>query len=117
MILIWYHALSLFLDYDILVERTRYRCYFVHILTNVVIKSTLSLAAVYLQKILDVEASWKISSAGEVKATLSVKKDKEFPELPRFGVRLFLKKEYIDVSYYGMGLHLYLMCQNTHKQN
>ena len=68
-----------------------------------VIKTTLSMAAVYLQKVLDIEATWKISSAGEVTASFVIKKDKEFPELPRFGVRLFLKKEYDSVKYYGMG--------------
>ena len=32
-----------------------------------------------------------------------VKRDMEFPELPRFGLRLFLKKELDQVTYYGMG--------------
>ena len=34
---------------------------------------------------------------------MDVKKDREFPFLPRFGFRLFLKKEFQRVSYYGMG--------------
>ncbi len=70
---------------------------------GVVMKTTLAMAAVYLQKVLDIEATWKISATGQISASLTVKKDKEFPELPRFGVRFFLNKAYQDVSYYGMG--------------
>lgn len=34
---------------------------------------------------------------------LHVKKDMEFPELPRFGLRLFLPKTMDQVTYYGLG--------------
>jgi len=34
---------------------------------------------------------------------MDVKKDPEFPMLPRFGIRLFLPKEMEQVTYYGMG--------------
>ena len=34
---------------------------------------------------------------------LSVRRTPEFPELPRFGIRMFLKKEMDEVSYYGVG--------------
>ena len=29
----------------------------------------------------------------------------EFPELPRFGIRLFMKKEYEGLKFYGLGPH------------
>lgn len=29
----------------------------------------------------------------------------EFPQLPRFGLRLFLKKEYEGLKFYGLGPH------------
>lgn len=32
-----------------------------------------------------------------------VKKDAEFPDLPRFGIRLFLNERFDEVSYFGMG--------------
>ena len=34
---------------------------------------------------------------------ISVVKDDEFPDLPRFGVRLFLDRKLENVSFYGMG--------------
>lgn len=34
---------------------------------------------------------------------MEVRKDKEFPELPRFGLRLFLNSELNEVTYCGMG--------------
>lgn len=34
---------------------------------------------------------------------LNVKRDTELPELPRFGLRLFLPKDMEDVTYYGLG--------------
>lgn len=34
---------------------------------------------------------------------MKIEKNNEFPVLPRFGVRLFLNRELINVCYYGMG--------------
>ena len=70
---------------------------------DVVIESKLSMAAVALQKVLDIHATWRISAAGTIDVKLEVKKDKEFLELPRFGVRMFLRESFQKVTYYGMG--------------
>lgn len=70
---------------------------------GVVINSTLSVSAVTVQRILDIKAKWQISRGGQFQVSLSVKKNMEFPELPRFGLRLFLKKDMEQVIYYGMG--------------
>lgn len=56
-----------------------------------------------IQRILDVEIQWQIAVNGQIKGTLQAVKDREFPILPRFGIRLFLKKELDQVKYYGMG--------------
>lgn len=69
------------------------------------IYSTMCVAAVSRQKILDIKAIWEISSTGEIFAKMQVKKDMEFPELPRFGIRLFMKKEYEGLKFYGLGPH------------
>ncbi len=63
----------------------------------------LAVVAVTVQKILDVVVTWKIDGNGKVSSVISVKKDEEFPVLPRFGIRLFLDKKLDTVSYYGMG--------------
>lgn len=70
---------------------------------KVIIKTTISLAAKALQKALDIDAVWEITNGGEINVKMDVKKDMEFPELPRFGIRLFLKKEFQDAAYYGIG--------------
>lgn len=68
---------------------------------RVILHSILSLSAVALQKVLDVEALWEISNTGEIQVKMNVKKDMEFPQLPRFGIRLFLKGEYEKARFYG----------------
>ena len=70
---------------------------------KVVIRTTSSLAAKALQKVIDIDATWEVTNGGEIYVKMNVKKDMEFPELPRFGLRLFLKKEFQNVSYYGIG--------------
>lgn len=70
---------------------------------QVVIHSTMSVAAVTLQKVLAIDAVWEISNGGEICVKMAVKKDMEFPELPRFGLRLFLRKDLDEVTFYGMG--------------
>lgn len=72
---------------------------------NVKIHSVMSVAAVALQKVLDIDAVWEISNAGAISVRMKVKKDAEFPQLPRFGIRLFLKGEYENLRFYGLGPH------------
>lgn len=67
------------------------------------IETTLSIAAIYIQRILDIKACWTIRADGTVDAAFEVKKDPGFPFLPRFGLRLFLPKCMSRVSYCGIG--------------
>ncbi len=67
------------------------------------IRCRMSVAAASIQPIMKVDALWHIDACGGIYFTFSVKRNMEFPELPRFGVRLFLKKELAQVSYCGMG--------------
>ena len=67
------------------------------------ISSRISLTAPAVQPVMTMEAVWRIDNGGGIRVSMDVKKDKEFPELPRFGLRLFLDGEMDDVSYYGMG--------------
>ncbi|MCQ2500448.1 MAG: DUF4981 domain-containing protein, partial [Lachnospiraceae bacterium] len=61
----------------------------------------MSMVAVYVQKILDIQTVWTIKKDGQISVTMDVKKNPEFPDLPRFGLRLFLKKSMDQVLYYG----------------
>ena len=70
---------------------------------GVKIKSHASVVAETVQKILDVTITWKIEAAGKIDADIAVTKDDEFPDLPRFGVRMFLDKKLSAVRYFGMG--------------
>ena len=64
-----------------------------------------SMSAASIQKILDAEVVWKIDCMGAITSSIHVIKDKEFPDLPRFGIRLFLDKKLENASYFGMGPH------------
>ncbi len=56
-----------------------------------------------VQKILDVKLVWAVDGGGKISLHTEVKKDPEFPVLPRFGVRMFLDKKFDEMSYFGMG--------------
>lgn len=68
---------------------------------RIVVKSSVSAATI--QKILDVVITWDVDCNGAITSSMEVVKDSEFPDLPRFGLRLFLNKQLEDVTYYGMG--------------
>ena len=61
---------------------------------GVKIISHASVVAETVQKILDVMIAWKIDNTGRIDADIAVTKDDEFPDLPRFGVRMFLDKKH-----------------------
>ena len=65
--------------------------------------SHLSMTAAAIQPMMHVEIVWLIDSEGGIDANLSVKRNPEFPMLPRFGIRLFLDGRMDYISYYGMG--------------
>ena len=50
-----------------------------------------------------IQLTWKITENGNITAAFKVEKDDEFPDLPRFGVRMFLNQRFDEVSYFGMG--------------
>ena len=70
---------------------------------EVQIVTSLAVSAQYMQRILDVRLTWTVSESGKVTVDMDVRKDPEFPVLPRFGIRMFLPKEMDQVTYYGMG--------------
>lgn len=82
------------------------RAYRIEVLQNkhgVLIMEHLAVVADTVQKILDVEMTWKINEDGKIEAVIEAVKDKEFPDLPRFGIRMFLNKKMDEITYFGMG--------------
>ena len=78
------------------------RAYRIEVLQNkhgVLIMEHVAVVADTVQKILDVKMTWKINEDGKIEAI----KDKEFPDLPRFGIRMFLNKKMDEITYFGMG--------------
>ncbi len=70
---------------------------------KVKISTTLSISAIYLQRILNINACWTIWPDGTVDVSLHGEKDPVFPFLPRFGLRMFMPKEMDRVNYCGIG--------------
>lgn len=71
--------------------------------TETTLSASLSLCAPTIQRIMEIEAVWTIKHTGELSLSLSCRRGKEFPELPRFGLRLFLEQSLNQVTYYGIG--------------
>ena len=71
--------------------------------SGVTLRAKVGIAPISLQKFLDLDVSWTISNSGAVTLALHAERNTVFPELPRFGLRLFLPKEMARVSYFGMG--------------
>ena len=68
-----------------------------------VISCSSSLAAPTVQPVLRINTEWTVSAKGTITARMHVTKNSEFPMLPRFGVRMILRKDMRNVSYIGMG--------------
>lgn len=71
--------------------------------SGVVINTAMSVLAVSVQRVISIDAIWTIDTSGGISAHIKATRHAEFPELPRFGLRLFLNNKLENVSYYGMG--------------
>ncbi len=71
--------------------------------SSVTIISTASILADSVQRMVDVCLTWKIDACGNISSKILAKRDMEFPVLPRFGIRLFLREDFNKISYFGMG--------------
>ena len=87
-------------------DRTSVRAYdakIKHVEDGVQIFCRMSMAAEAVQKILVIYAVWTVYENGEIELAMMVHRQRELPELPRFGMRLFLDGTFQDVNFYGMG--------------
>jgi len=72
---------------------------------GVEIRAELSIGAVYVQRVLTLDALWTVRGDGSLVFDVRAKKDTFMPALPRFGLRFFLPKTADNVEYYGYGPH------------
>lgn len=70
---------------------------------GVLLTVNLSVVAPTVQPILKGWVTWYIDFDGKISANFEITKTVEMPELPRFGVRLFLPQEFEQIEYFGMG--------------
>lgn len=70
---------------------------------GVFINTSMAIVASTVQRIAYVDMVWSIDNSGKIISQMKVKRNKEFPEFPRFGFRLFLNNKLESASYYGMG--------------
>lgn len=70
---------------------------------SMVLQTSLSIGAMYVQKTLSVDVVWTILPDGEIRCQLNAVKDPIMPYLPRFGLRFFLPKAMENVEYFGVG--------------
>ncbi|MBP3542836.1 MAG: DUF4981 domain-containing protein [Lachnospiraceae bacterium] len=82
------------------------RTYYTSVSQNkfgIIIAAKMAVVAAAVQRILNISARWTIDNNGGILVSMAVERNTEFPELPRFGLRLFLNKTLEHISYYGMG--------------
>ena len=88
-------------------HRAQVRTYETRVIRNapkeMEIITQLSVSAVHIQRILDIKTRWKVDVQGQIKVDMDVKKNEEFPFLPRFGLRFFFYRDLERVRYCGMG--------------
>ena len=65
--------------------------------------SKMAMTAVTVQRMMAMDTVWRISCKGQITVKMDVTRNPDFPELPRFGLRLFLPKEMDQVTYFGLG--------------
>ncbi len=86
-------------------DRITARCYDVTAENNGVVKisCTVSIAAAFIQQIVEIKAVYTIDADGAIAVDIKCKKNPDMPYLPRFGVRAFLSNTFDKVKYYGFG--------------
>ncbi len=70
---------------------------------EVTLCTRLSLAPIFIRRVIDIEAEWIVHSDGRIESTLHAERPSFLPFLPRFGIRMMLPKEMDTVEYYGYG--------------
>lgn len=70
---------------------------------GIVVRSVGAVVAPTVQPILRTDTRWRVGADGRIALHVHAERDLEFPELPRFGVRLHLTDALDRVRYHGIG--------------
>ena len=70
---------------------------------KVVVTVSMSISAIYIQRILTMHAVWTVASDGQVSLCLDAHRDPTLPFLPRFGLKMALPVSYQQAEYFGFG--------------
>lgn len=68
-----------------------------------VISCRFSLTPVFIQPILRIYSTYIIDPLGRIDVSLLAEKDAQMPDLPRFGIRLFMPDKFDGIKYFGYG--------------
>ena len=69
----------------------------------ILIHSIQSMSSASVQRFLDIESDWTVRPDGVISVDMRVRRNPDFPELPRFGLRLFLPATLDNARYCGYG--------------
>ena len=70
---------------------------------GVTVTSRMAVVAPVVQPIAHLDTVWHIDSSGAVRVDMTVRRATDMPELPRFGLRLFLDEAIDRITYCGLG--------------
>ena len=70
---------------------------------GLLIRSRMSMCAPSVQRIMEMDTVWTVGQTGSITVRMHVVRNMEFPELPRFGLRLFLPGAMNHAVYCGLG--------------
>lgn len=80
-----------------------YECMAKQFAESVEIAVRFSMAAIYRGNIVNVAGKWTVGADGMIGFDCDVDRQTRFIFMPRFGIRLFLKNQAEDVTYFGYG--------------
>jgi beta-galactosidase len=70
---------------------------------RVVIRTKASIAPQCLQRFMDLDITWTVFASGAITVSVHGDRNTEFPEMPRFGLRMFLPEDMEQITYCGLG--------------
>jgi beta-galactosidase len=71
--------------------------------SGALIQAKLAISAVFIQRIITIDAAFQVSPEGAISIKLDCVRDPAFPFLPRFGLRFFLPPSMDALEYAGWG--------------
>lgn len=77
----------------------------INVVGDMEITSVLAINAIQREHILDIKVKWTVHTSGDIQVKLEGVRNIKMPYLPRFGLRLFMPKNYSKAEYFAYGPH------------